>query len=79
MYVLLLIIAERELIVLSRGEPVDKNLWGELEPEEGGSHLITLSYNLNHALQRTKNQKRRQNQLLQMACKCLQVLLYHLE
>lgn len=70
------------------GEPVDKNLWGELEPEEGAFHLITLSYNSNHALQRTKNQRRnpkrkkrrkRQNQLLRMACKRLQVLLHHLE
>jgi len=62
------------------GEPIDKNTWGELEPEEGKRLLLMRQsrYILNNLQKKRRRRKKKKNQkpkkhprplLLQMACK----------
>ena len=61
------------------GEPIDKDLWGELEPEEGSfsSHFLRVCRTDIHHRQRRKRKKsrkknqrkRKQRPLRQMVCR----------
>lgn len=67
------------------GEPIDKNPWGELEPEEGKSllpALMQLGYSLNGLQKRKRRKKKNRSQKpkkhpnplpLRMACRHLRV------
>jgi hypothetical protein len=70
------------------GEPVDKNLWGELEPEEGVHYFIVYTPPTDGRPQkkkksprknRTTKRRKKLNPHPLMACKRLQAWKRHLE